>query len=222
METLQSPVADSARNVRILLLCGIGSSIVYFCADLIASFIWEHYSMRDQTVSELFAIDAPPRVLVIVLFNLYAFLIYAFGFGLWKSAGTQRSMKIAAACLIIKEILGIIGTWFFPIHLRGIRGNYSDNMHGIITTIGVLCIAFSMAFSAYSLGKHFRIYSILTIIIFIVCGVSAGTYADELGQNLPTPGMGVLERTNIYLFLLWVTVLAIIQLRKLHDLPKNQ
>jgi hypothetical protein len=214
MEILQPSIIDSARKVRILLLCGIGSSIIYFSADLIASFLWKEYSLRDQTVSELFAIDAPPRVLVIVLFNLYAFLIYAFGVGLWKSAGAKRSMKIAALFLIIKEILGIVGTWFFPIHLRGIPGNYSDTMHGIITTIGVLCIALSMGFSAYSLGKYFRIYSILTIIIFIVCGVLAGTYADELGQNLPTPGMGVLERTNIYLFLLWVIVLARIQLRK--------
>jgi hypothetical protein len=214
MGTIQPSVAVSARNVRVLLWCGIASSLVYFGTDLMASFLWRDYSMRDQTVSELFAIDAPPRNLVIAFFNVYAFLIYAFGVGLWIGAGAQRSMKIAAVFLIIKELLGIVGTWFFPIHLRGVPGNYSDTMHGVFTAIGVLCIALSMGFSAHALGKGFRIYSILTLIIFIVCGVSTGTYADELEQNLPTPGMGVLERINIYLFLLWVMVLAVIQLKK--------
>jgi hypothetical protein len=199
---------------KFILACGIISSVVYFSADLVGAFSWNGYSMRDQTVSELFAIDAPPRIIVILSFNLYAFLIYAFGVGLWKSAGADRSIKVAGLFLIIKEVLGIVGTWFFPIHLRGIPGNYSDTMHGIITAVGVLCIAVSMGFSAYALGKYFRIYSILTMIIFIVCGVWAGTYADNLGQNLPTPGMGILERANIYLFLLWVIVLSVIQIRK--------
>jgi hypothetical protein len=202
------------KTLKFMLICGIISSIIYFTTDILGSFLWSGYSMRDQTVSELFAIDAYPRIIVILSFNLYAFLIYAFGIGLWKSAGNHRSMKIAGVFLIIKELLGIVGTWFFPIHLRGIPGNYSDTMHGIITTVGVLCIALSMGFSAYALGKYFRVYSILTIIIFIVCGIWAGTYADDLGQNLPTPGMGILERINIYLFLLWVVVLAKIQLRQ--------
>jgi hypothetical protein len=210
-----SLLPNRERTIRkFLLMCGVISSIIYLTADIVSSFLWNGYSMRDQTVSELFAIDAPPRIIVILSFNLYAFFIYAFGIGLWKSSGTNRSIKIAGVFLIVKEIFGIAGTWFFPIHLRGIVGNYSDTMHGIITTVGVLCIALSMGFSSYALGKYFRIYSILTIIIFIICGILTGTYADELGQNLPTPGMGILERVNIYLFLLWVIVLSVIHIRK--------
>lgn len=204
-----SLLPDPGRMTRqFMLICGIISSAIYFITDLVGSFLWSGYSMRDQTVSELFAIDAYPRVIVILSFNMYAVLIYIFGAGLWKSSGNSRAMKVAGAFLILKEVLGAAGTWFFPIHLRGIPGNYSDTMHGLITIIGVLCIAISMGFSAYASGKYFRIYSVLTIIIFIVCGILAGTYTEELSQNLPTPGMGVLERTNIYLFLLWVIVLA--------------
>jgi len=43
----------------------------------------------------------------------------------------------------------------------------------------------------------------------------------RLAANLPTPWMGVWERINIGVFLLWVSVLAIALLRAQVERPKD-
>jgi hypothetical protein len=45
--------------------------------------------------------------------------------------------------------------------------------------------------------------------ILAVCGAMSGTDAPRLQVNLPTPWIGVWERINIGVFLLWVVVLAV-------------
>jgi hypothetical protein len=41
-------------------------------------------------------------------------------------------------------------------------------------------------------------------------------YIPSLAANLPTPGLGIMERANAGLFLLWIVVLAVTLLRR-HD-----
>jgi hypothetical protein len=162
----------------------------------------------------LFAIGAPSSSFVVPLFILYAFLIYGFGIGIWVSAGTKRSLKIAAVLIIAKEIFGLIGTVFGPLHLRGAEAGPTDTIHAVVTSIGVLlCMFPAIGFGAASFGKRFRIYSIVTMAIFIVCGVLAGMQGSNLAANLPTPYLGVLERANIYTYMLWIVVFSINLLR---------
>ena len=63
---------------RILLVCGILSPVLYAVSDLVAGMQWEGYSFRDQTISELAAIDAPSRPLFVVLLLLVYGLMVAF------------------------------------------------------------------------------------------------------------------------------------------------
>ena len=44
---------------RVLLVCGILSSLLYVATLVVAPLLWEDYSSTSQTVSELFAIGAP-------------------------------------------------------------------------------------------------------------------------------------------------------------------
>jgi len=200
---------------RFLLYCGILSSILYILTDIIAVSLWKDYSYSSQTVSELFAIDAPTQTFVVICFIIYAPLIYAFGAGIWLSAGEKRSLKFAAALIVAKEILGLIGTLFFPLHLRGVPGNYSDIMHGIVTAVGVfLCMFPAMIAGAIAFKGTFRIYSIITMLLFMVFGVLTGTQQPQLSANLPTPMMGIWERINIYGYMLWIVVLALILLKR--------
>jgi hypothetical protein len=200
---------------KVLLACGILSSLLYVASIILGAMRWVGYSSTSQTVSELIAIDAPSAPLVVPLFLIYSILIFAFGLGVWLSAGQKRALRVAACLIIGKEILGIIATLFFPIHLRGIEGTQSDTMHGIFTFVGVLlCMFPAMGFGAAAFGKKFRLYSIGTMLIFLVFGTLAGFDQPGYVANLPTPWMGIYERINIYGYLLWIVVLAITLISK--------
>ncbi|NJM62172.1 MAG: DUF998 domain-containing protein, partial [Oscillatoriales cyanobacterium RU_3_3] len=102
---------------------------------------------------------------------------------------------------------------FFPMHLRGIEGTLTDTMHATLTGVGLLFMLLALGCAATAFGKWFRLYSIGTILIFVVFGVLAGLDGSRLEANLPTPWMGVWERINIFAYMLWVVVLAILLLR---------
>lgn len=197
-----------------LLTCGILSSLLYILTDIIASATWSDYHYSSQTVSELFAINAPTKAFVVFCFIIYALLIYAFGVGIWLSAGGKRILKIASTLIVGKEILGYAGTLFFPIHLRGEKGNYSDIMHGIVTAAGVFLFMFpAIIAGAIAFKGIFRIYSIITMIFFMLFGILAGLMQPALAANLPTPMMGIWERLNIYGYMLWIALFSIMIMR---------
>jgi hypothetical protein len=65
----------------VLLVCGVLSSLLYVATDVLAPMRWEAYSSTSQTVSELIAIGAPTRPLVLPLMITYSVLVFAFGWG---------------------------------------------------------------------------------------------------------------------------------------------
>jgi hypothetical protein len=199
---------------KLLLTCGIAASLLYIVMTILGAMMWDGYSSASQTVSELFAIGAPSASLVVPLMLTYSVLMFAFGVGVWQSAGQKRALRVAAALIIGKEVFGFVATLLFPIHLRGVEGTLTDIMHGILTFVGVLLFMFpAMGFGAAAFGTRFRLYSIGTMLTFLVCGALAGMDQPRLAANLPTPWMGVYERINIYGYMLWIVVLAIALLR---------
>lgn len=206
---------------KVLLACGILSSLLYVATVVLAPVWWEGYSSASQTVSELIAIDAPTRPLVVPLFTAYSLLVIAFGLGVWGSAGGKRVLRFAAVGLIGKEALGFVVTLFFPIHLRGVETTLSDTVHGLLTFAGVLFMLLAIGCAAAAFGKRFRLYSIATFLMLVVGGVLTGLDQPRLVANLPTPWMGVWERFNIYAYMLWVVVLAVALLRSRSERPKD-
>ncbi|APM40688.1 DUF998 domain-containing protein [Clostridium kluyveri] len=204
----------STRFQTILIAFGIISSIIYVITDIVASVMWSDYSRTSQTISELIAVDAPTRLYVAILFIIYDLLIYAYGVGIILSSNNKRALKIAAFLIIAKEILGLVATLFFPIHLRGVEGSFSDTMHGILTAAGVfLCMFPAMIAGSISFKGVFRVYSIITMILFVIFGILTGSDQPKYALNMPTPMMGVWERINIYGYMLWIVVLSIKLLR---------
>lgn len=62
---------------------------------------------------------------------------------------------------------------------------------------------------AIASGRLFRLYTIVSAAALIVCGLLTALDAPNVGANLPTPWIGVWERVNIGVFLLWAAVLSI-------------
>lgn len=63
-------------------------------------------------------------------------------------------------------------------------------------------------------GKQFHYYSIATFAVLLFVGVLTFLNAPGIARNEPTPLIGIWERINIGVLLLWVVVLAIILLKK--------
>jgi len=205
---------------KFFLVCGILSSILYVAMNIFVPMQWEGYSTVSQTISELSAIDAPTRSLWVPLGIVYALLTTAFGWGVWISTIKNRPLRIAGALLFIN---GVISLFWPPMHQREVLaaggGTMTDTMHIVFSFVTVLLFMLTIGFGAAAFGKVFRLYSIATLVILIVFGILTGMQAPEMEANRPTPLMGVWERINIGVYMLWVIVLAIILLRaeRKHD-----
>lgn len=215
--TIAQPVrsADIAR--RAFLTCGILSSLLYAAIDVVAGLRYDGYSFTSQAISELSAIGAPSKPFVDPLFLAYGFLVLAFAIGVLRAAGPNRALRIAAAVLIgygaIGIIAGLIGP-FFSMHQRGVGSVATDAPHIILTGVLVLLLLLAIGFGAFALGERFRVYSLVTLATVILFGALTAPYPARMEVGQPTPGLGIIERIDVYSALLWLAVLGIALLRR--------
>ena len=195
---------------KLLLSCGIASSIVYVAMDLLGARAWDGYSYVDQTVSELAALDAPSRPVAQPLAMIYNLLLIPFAAGVAASAARARSLRIAAAAIAGIGLVGVIAA-FFPIQMRG-AGTWTINetMHVTLTAITVVLIVVAMGSGAQASGDNFLVYSMTSIAVTVMAGAITSMNGPNLAANLPTPWMGVMERISIFAYLAWVAALAVV------------
>lgn len=203
-----------------MLICGIVSSLLYVAMNIVGAMQFEGYDSASQAVSELFAIGAPSRPVWVLLGIVYQVLVIAFGWGVWASAGRNRALRVVGGLLLAYGVVGLAAP-FFPMHMRGAGVTLTDTMHKILTMVTVLLMLTAIGFGAAAFRKWFRFYSIATIVILLVFGALTGLEAPRIEANLPTPWVGVTERINIGVFLLWVVVLAVALLRTQGDKPQE-
>lgn len=198
---------------RVLLVCGIFSSLLYAAMNVFVATRWEGYSSASQTVSELSAIGAPTRPLWVLLGIAYTLLVIAFGWGVRVSARLNRPLRVVGSLMVAYGVIGLV--WpFAPMHLRGAESTLTDTVHIVFATATVLLMLLAIGFGAAAFGKRFRVYSIASLLILVAFGALTFLDAPRIAANLPTPWIGVWERINIGVFLLWVVVLAITVLRQ--------
>jgi len=129
-------------------------------------------------------------------------------------AGENRRLR-AAAWLIIAY--SVINFYWPPMHQRNViaagGGTLTDTLHISWAMMTLLFNMLLMWFGAAAFGKQFRLYTIATWVIFIVCGVLTFLESPGIEGNLPTPYIGLWERINIGAFLAWIVVFAVTVLR---------
>jgi len=199
---------------KTLLACGVLSSLLYAAMNVVVALQWPGYSSFSQTVSELSAIDAPTRPLWVSLGFVYGTLLFAFGWGVWRSAAARRPLRIAGALLMGYALFGF---FWPPMHLRPVLaaggGTLTDTLHIVWTAVSGVVMVSAMILAAAAFGTRFRAYSTVSIVLILSCGWVTGTYVAAMQANLPTPGLGVWERVLIGFQMLWIAVLATMLLR---------
>jgi Protein of unknown function (DUF998) len=150
---------------KILLGCGILPSL-HLGANMLGARRWRDYGLASHTVSELSAIGAPSRRLVVPLLTMHGALVIPFGLGVWQSAGRKRPLRLTAALLVGLGASDLPAP-VFPMHRREAlaRGGRSrtDTIHIILTSVNSLLILLAIASASTAFGKRFRLYSIGTV-----------------------------------------------------------
>jgi hypothetical protein len=203
---------------KVLLFSGLLSSLAYTVANVVVPMTWHEYSIANQTVSELSAIGAPTRALWIALVLPHIVLFAAFGWGVLRSAGTNRWLRIVGWLILVYSAFNL---YWPPMHQREViatgGGTLTDTLHLVWAGVTVFLFVIIMGFGAAALGPRFRVYTIASGVALIVCGLLTSSDAPNVAANLPTPWIGVWERINIGVFLLWVAVLSVSLVRSHGD-----
>ncbi len=203
-----------AELVSVLLVCGILASLLYIA--MMGAIRYDGYNWVSQTLSELSAIGAPTRPLWFWLAWVYTALVMAFGWGVWKSADSNRPLRVVGALILASSLLGFV--WpFAPMHEREVLaaggGTLSDTLHIVLAFVTVPLFLLTVGFGAAAFGRRFRLYSIATAVIAFAFGALTGVDGPRISANLPTPWIGLWERINIGVYMVWVAVLAVTVLR---------
>jgi hypothetical protein len=119
---------------RAVLACGPLSSLLYVAANALGSSEWKGYSSASQTVTELPAIDAPSRPLMMLLLTARSTLVGPLGLGVWKSAGRKGGLRVTGALLVALAASDLPAP-LFPMHRREAlargEGSRSDAVHQV-------------------------------------------------------------------------------------------
>src|SRR5688500_5428702 len=130
---------------KVLLVCGVLSSLLYVAMNVIAAMLYEGYDSASQTVSELSAIGAPTRPLWALLAVAYTLLAAAFGRGVLLSTGRSRLLRVVGGLLIAYGVLGLFSP---PMPQRGFEPTLTDTMHIVFSFVPVLLMMLAIGFGA--------------------------------------------------------------------------
>ena len=214
-------VAGGSRAVvqKVLVGCGLLYSVSYaLIPDIAGATGYAGYSPMSQAVSELSATGAPTRAFLTAMIPVWSIIMLAFGVGVWLSAGGSRALRVTGGLLLAQGVVGTL--WlFFPMTSRqemisGITPA-NDVGHIALTVVTVVLILSQIGFGAAAFGMWFRIYSAITAATVLLFGSLTGMEAPKVPKGDPTPWMGLFERINIWAWLVWIAVLAIMVLRTL-------
>jgi hypothetical protein len=194
---------------RALLVCGIATALFYGAMNVFIPMLWPEYRWTSQTVSELSAIGAPTRPLWVALCFVYSALSAAFGAGVWASAQGRWPLRVAGAAMITTAVLGLVWP---PMHLRPVLaaggGTLTDTLHLVWTAAWVLLSMVAMGFGAAALGRRFRIFTVVAVLLLAAFGALTSAEAPHVSLDLPTPWIGVWERLNMACYYVWLVTFA--------------
>jgi hypothetical protein len=193
---------------RGLLMCGLAAALVYVVTDVIAALAYPGYSIRDQAVSELFAIGAPTAWMVVPLFSLASLLLVAFAAGIWFSASGRRAVQVIAAMFALSAFNALLLWNAFPMHMRGAERTLTDQMHLVLSADPFVILTVAGAVVAFR--GRFRLYSLATIAMVLAPAAFAFQFAPALDAGLATPWLGLAERFAQYGYEVWQVVLALV------------
>ncbi len=200
---------------RLLVFAGVLMFALYIVMDVTASLFYDGYSYKDQTISELSAVDAPTRTFWLIASVFYQVLSWSFALGVLAFAGERRKMRIVGWLLLAFAASGLLW-WFGPMHQREVLaadgGDWRDTLHLVTGGISSVIFFSMIGIGAFVFGLRFRLFSFITIGLMLVFGMLMNMYVADVADNKDTPWLGIYERIAIEGAMLWQAVFAAVLL----------
>ena len=92
---------------------------------------------------------------------------------------------------------------------REVEGSVRTTVHEWASAVMVVAMLLSLGFGAFIHGVRFRFYSLATLLTVIVFAGLTFQQVSLLAAHQPAPYLGLIERVNIYAWMLWVAVAAV-------------
>ena len=195
---------------KFLLGCGVLSSVLYIGTEMYAWTQYPGYSPVSQAFSELLAEGAPTRPFMVAVAGApYNLLVAALAIGVWASPGARRVSRVTGALLMLYALVSYLGGTVFQMDPRDTEGSVRTMLHARATAVMVVSMLLAMAVGAFVHGTRFRLYSLGTLLTVLVFAGLTFQQVTALAAHEPTPWLGIIERVNIYAWMLWVAVLAV-------------
>lgn len=212
---METSMGLSSMAQRVLLSFGILASLLKVGTDVLAVTRWKGYSFVARSISELSAHGAPTRSLVLTLDLVYAALMVAFSFGIWRVAGQNTLMRVGAVLVAANAVISVGVSLFLPMRIGQDGEASASPIHVILMAIGLFCLLFAIGFGGAAYRNWFRFYSFGTLLVFLGFTVARFVFPPPTTTGLPAPTVGIQERTMVLGCLLWVVALAIQHLSRL-------
>lgn len=196
---------------RGLLWCGLlGASLNVF-VDVLSSRLYPGYSYLDQAVSELSAIGAPTRSLLVWLGVPFVVLLASYAVGIWRTA-SGRALRVVTALLMAQAPLTALAP-LRSMNVRGAERTVGDVLHLVATGGGALVILTAMGFGAVALGRRFGVFTMVVAFAMMTFSGWAVLQPCRVAEGLPTPWLGLKERAGYYMYPVWLAGLSVALLR---------
>ncbi|MFX1566887.1 MAG: DUF998 domain-containing protein [Promethearchaeota archaeon] len=204
------------KTMKKLYLGGIIGPIVFLLNDIIGTIITPGYSQVIHAVSELTQAGAENAVLLSSLFLIAAIGLIIFGIGLVAHYNfkTSKAIFLGGIFIISLGILSALTGTIFPMDPFGEDATFAGNMHQYLTYVNIALIVLAIPMIGIGLYKEkqwklFIIYSIITVITMVICGVLTGVLTANNIEML-----GLFERITIYAYQTWILILAVLLIKE--------
>ncbi|MGE0601905.1 MAG: DUF998 domain-containing protein [Dehalococcoidia bacterium] len=207
----------TARFWRKALLFGVLALVLYLAMDLIAAWRYAGYSYRDQTISELSAVDAPTRTFWLILVLPYEGLMLGLAAAILVAAKGRRRLLMIGALLLAYGVTGLL--WpFAPMHQREVLAaggdTWTDGAHLVLAGVTSTLFLLMMVIGLGTFGKGFRRYTLATIAALAIFGTLTSLGSGGVAENDSTPWLGVWERVAVFGSMAWIAVLGVLLYRR--------
>lgn len=203
-------------NAQNGLRSGLISLLVFYCADALGILFNQRYDLFNQAVSELVAVSAPNKSLLIMLFTSFFFLILLFSFSLTRLTEARQTM-LGTRIFALTCITGIIMLTNYPVEPPGKPLSVNEIYHTLLATIvfiGALLAIWFIGTDRQGLAPSPVLARYSRITVALMCVAELIMVWSVFNKEYL---FGIIERIAIFLFLQWIYIFSIVVYKKSHQ-----
>jgi len=193
----------------VLIWAGVLGPIIYILNVMLGGIIMPNYSHIENAVSELTQRGAPNIVVLSALFVLSAVLILLFGIAIMMRFQSQsRPVYAGGVMIVVYGIFAALLASIFPQDPIGGESTLPGTIHLVLAGLAALVIMGLILLIGFGMDHrtgwhHFKLYSIITVILVFVFGASTPILIMKEIELL-----GLFERITQLAYLQWFVVFA--------------